>query len=142
MMYTANHKCGVRPFATRFRCDPLSTSPSDDNFALKLPSVAFAMPTNMLESNAPTPYHPNTTPQIKSGAKLSPSAAQSRNTSSVQLATDKMVDQLLIKAKSPLGEGGIQKVVEILEKVSREYLPLTDRCVQPAVDRCWSLNTK
>ena len=100
------------------------------------------MPTNMLESNSPTPHHLNTTPQITSSAKLGTSAVQSRNTSNVQQATDKMVDQLLIKAKSPLGEGEIRKVVEILEKVSRGYLPFTDRCTQPAVDRCWSLNAK
>jgi len=142
MMYTANHKCGVRPFATRLRCDPLSTSPSDDNLALKLPSVAFAVPTNVLESNAPTPHHPNTTPQITSSAKLGTSAVQSKSMPSAQLTPDEVVDQLLIKVKSPLGEGEIQKVVEILEKVSRMHFLLTDRCVQPVIDRCSSLNTK
>jgi len=62
-----------------------------------------------------------------------------RSSTFTESDSDKAVDRILVRAKLPLGEGGVRKAVETLGKVSaRMCLLPTYRCAQPADDRCWN----
>jgi len=99
------------------------------------------MATRVFVNNSHTPHHSSNIPQATPSAKLSTSGAQPQNTSDSRFSLDDTVDRILVKAKSPLKEDEVRLLVEALEKVSNKYLLPTARCIQPADDRCWSLDT-
>ena len=71
--------------------------------------------------NSHTPCRSSNAPQTTSSTKPSTSGVQPQNTPDTRLTLDDTVERILDKAKSQLGEGEAQKVVETLEKVSREH---------------------
>ena len=77
--------------------------------------------------NSHTPRRSSNAPQTTSSTKPSTSGVQSQNTPDTRLTLDDTVERILDKAKSPLGEGDAQKVVETLEKVSRKYTQTVDQ---------------
>jgi len=77
------------------------------------------MATGTLMNNPPTPHSSRNIPQTISNTGPSTPGVQPRNASVPQPTPDEVVDRLLDRAKSPLEEGEVRKVVEALEKVSR-----------------------
>ena len=71
------------------------------------------MATGILTDDSPTPPPPTNAPQSMLTTRFSVSGTRP--------SLDEAADRILVKAKSPLGEGEAQKVVETLEKVSREH---------------------
>ncbi|KAF9654244.1 kinase-like protein [Thelephora ganbajun] len=96
------------------------------------------MPT-VLTNNPPTPRHSSNIPQTTSGTKPGPSGVQQQNTTGTR-SLDEAVDQILMKAKSPLGEGEVRRVVETLEKMLDHKYPITmrtrRRCFRGLVKVC------
>lgn len=87
------------------------------------------MPTGVLTPHTPhTPHHPYDTPQtVSADARLTP---------------DEVVERILTRVKSPLGEGEVRTLIETLEKVSRTDLPPMNRRIQPVDNRCCNPTTK
>ena len=73
-----------------------------------------------LASNLPTPPCSNNVLQTTPSTKLSVSGVQPQSTSGLRPALDEVVDRILVRAKSPLGEDEARKIVEALEKVSKK----------------------
>lgn len=80
------------------------------------------MPANKL----PVPHHLNTDPQTTSTALLDTSGAQHQNPPAPP-TLDFKVDQLLARARLPMGKDEAIEFAETLEKVSRSHFPPTDR---------------
>ena len=99
----------------------------------------FAMATDVL---SPTRHRSNSIPQTTSNTKLRGSGVEPQTTSGPRPTPDEVVDRILLRAKSPLGEDEARKIVEALEKVSRDRLPPNDWCFQPENHRCWSPTAK
>jgi len=78
----------------------------------------------------PAPRDLGNVPQTTLNAKL--------NVCGPRPTPDQVVDRLLERAKSPLGEGEVRKVVEVVEKVSWACLLSAYRSIQPVEDRCCS----
>jgi len=72
----------------------------------------------IVDSRASHP--PSDTSKITSSTSPTTAGAQSQRTS-VTRTPDETLDRLLVRAKSPLGEDDVQKLVDALEKVSRGY---------------------
>lgn len=83
-----------------------------------LPLQHSTMATDVPTNSSSTPPRSRTT----SSNQLRTSGVQSQDTSSAQLILDEAVDQVLVRAKSPLGEGEALEVIGTLEKVSEKYL--------------------
>ena len=66
------------------------------------------------------------------------SNVSTNNPPGAQLIPDEKVDLILDRAKLQLEETEVRKLVEMLEKVSREHLVPIFQCIQPADDRCCS----
>ena len=81
------------------------------------------MATRVVTNNSSTQHRSGGIPQTASGAKLSTPGAQPENTPSTRSTPDEVVNQILIRAKSPLVEEDARKLAEILEKVSRNTYP-------------------
>ena len=77
--------------------------------------------------NSRTPRRSSNAPQTTSNTKPSTSGVQPQNTPDTRLTLDDTVERILDKAKSQLGEGEAHKVVETLEKVSREHPQTVDQ---------------
>ena len=104
-------------------------------------SEPFTMATRVLTNNSLTQHRSGNIPQTTSRVKLSTPGAQPKNAPDIRPTLDEVVDQILIRAKSPLAEEDVRKLAEILEKVSRKHLPV-DQCIQPADGRYWSHATR
>ncbi|KAF9654231.1 hypothetical protein BDM02DRAFT_3182057 [Thelephora ganbajun] len=95
------------------------------------------MPT-VLTNNPPTPRRSSNIPQTTSGTKPGPSGVQQQNTTGTR-SLDEAVDQVLMKAKSPLGEGEVRRVVETLEKMLDHKYPIAmctrRRCFQSDIEK-------
>ena len=62
--------------------------------------------------NSSNPHRPHSDPKATSGHKQNTSGAQQ------QIISDEKVDQVLIKAREPMGEREARSVAELLERVS------------------------
>ena len=87
------------------------------------------MATGVLMNNLPTPHNSNSVSQTTSGTGPSTLDVQPQSISGTRVTPDD-VDRLVLKAKSPLGEGEVRKAVETLGEVSvRENLLPAERCI-------------
>ena len=68
-----------------------------------------------------TPHPSSDTAKTTPNASPTTRGVQSQRNSSARLTPDEMLDRLLVRTKSPLGEDGAQKVVDTLEKVRSGY---------------------
>jgi len=113
------------PVASEHESDPPTTPASLDT--LQQPVIKPLAPTALYHPEPPatvdsrTPYNPSDTAKTAPSASSTTAGAQSQRTSVTRLTPDETLDRLLVRAKSPLGEDAVQKLVDALEKVSRGY---------------------
>jgi len=107
------------------------------------PQKPFNVTTSVLMNNPLTPSNSDSIPKTIPGTGPSTLDIQPQNISVAQLTPDEVVDRFLLKAKSPLEEGEVRKVVDMFGEVSaREHIIPADRHVQPVDDRCCSHTSK
>ena len=75
---------------------------------------------------------------VQTRSSTGQSAPGAPSTSGAPSTPDGVVDRILARTKSPLEKGEARKLVEALEKVSKECLPM-NWYTQPADDRCCGL---
>ena len=63
------------------------------------------------------------------GSRSTPPDAQHQNVQDTRTSPDTAVDQILVKAKSPLKENEVSGVVEVLERVCMKHLGIYHRSV-------------
>ena len=94
------------------------------------------MAAGVLMNNSPTPHRSRNISQATPNTGASTTGVQPNKPT-----PDDVVDRLLERAKSPMGEAEVWKVVETLEKVSSMHLLPPCRYAKPADDRCYSHNS-
>jgi len=110
--------------ASEHESEPPTTPASLDTF--QLPVIKPLVPTEPPATvDSRTPYPPSDTAKTVPSASSTAAGTHSQRTSVTRLTPDETLDRLLVRAKSPLGEDAVQKLVDALEKVSGGYpLPM------------------
>ena len=93
------------------------------------------MATDVPTNSSPTPRRSGNIAKTTPNTELRTSGIKPQNTFDPRPTADEAVDQILVGAKPPLGEGEVIEVVERLENVSEKHLlPRVDVSNQRTTD--------